>query len=309
MKILIELPTWIGDTIMVTPSIENLIKHFENPDISIIGSELSIELFRFHPSVKERFILEKKYSKIYKISKKLDYFDVFISFRSSFRSKILKFFLSCNLKYQYKKIKQEGRHQVNNYSDFINRCFKTNYKPNELKIYKKFRLFKDKTIMYAGINPGATYGDAKRWYPKKFANVIESLSKDYRVIIFGGKGEVSIAREIENLLKKNGFNNFINLAGKTSLSELIEQISKLDLFITNDSGPMHIAASFQIPTVSIFGPTKDGETSQWMNAKNAIVKKNLSCQPCMKRTCPLKHHNCMKQIESIDVLNAVESLS
>ena len=71
---------------------------------------------------------------------------------------------------------------------------------------------------------------------------------------------------------------------------------------------MHLAASFQVPTVAIFGPTKDEETSQWMNNKSIIVKKDLDCQPCMQRTCPLKHHNCMKHIKAIDVLNAVKSL-
>ena len=82
-----------------------------------------------------------------------------------------------------------------------------------------------------------------------------------------------------------------------------------DLLITGDSGPMHIAAAFNVPTISIFGPTKNDETSQWMNEKNIIVKKNLDCQPCMKRTCPLKHHNCMKLIEATEVLEAVNRIN
>ena len=85
-------------------------------------------------------------------------------------------------------------------------------------------------------------------------------------------------------------------------------ISKLYLFITGDSGPMHIAASFQIPTIAIFGPTNDNETSQWMNQKSIIVKKDLACQPCMKRKCPLIHHDCMKTIKTDDVLNAVKTI-
>jgi heptosyltransferase-2 len=71
---------------------------------------------------------------------------------------------------------------------------------------------------------------------------------------------------------------------------------------------MHIAASFQVPTVAIFGPTEDKETSQWMNQKSIVVKMDLDCQPCMKRSCPLSHHNCMKLIKSVDVLNAVDSI-
>ena len=93
---------------------------------------------------------------------------------------------------------------------------------------------------------------------------------------------------------------------KTSISELLSIIKNLDLLVTGDSGPMHIAAAFQIPTVSIFGPTKDEETRQWMNDKSIVVKKNLECQPCMRRVCPLNHHNCMKLIKSSEVLGAIK---
>ena len=68
---------------------------------------------------------------------------------------------------------------------------------------------------------------------------------------------------------------------------------------------MHLAASFKIPTVAIFGPTNDDETSQWMNQKSVVIKKNLDCQPCMKRICPLQHHNCMKLIDSKDIIQAI----
>jgi heptosyltransferase-2 len=102
--------------------------------------------------------------------------------------------------------------------------------------------------------------------------------------------------------------NYKNLAGNTTITELINKIASLDLFITGDSGPMHVAAAFQVPTVAIFGPTEDQETSQWMNKYSAIVKKNLNCQPCMKRTCPLQHHNCMKLIKAAEVLSVTKSL-
>ena len=164
---------------------------------------------------------------------------------------------------------------------------------------------KDGKNKLLGINPGASFGIAKRWYPKEFADVASDLSSQYDIIIFGGPGEKDIAADIEKYLIENGVDNYQNLAAKTTIKELITQISYLDLFITSDSGPMHLAAAFQVPTVAIFGPTKDKETSQWMNEKSIIVKKNLECQPCMKRTCPLKHHNCMKLLKASDVLGAI----
>jgi heptosyltransferase-2 len=138
--------------------------------------------------------------------------------------------------------------------------------------------------------------------------VASELSDQYDIVIFGGPDEQDIALDIEKLLIKKDVKNYKNLAGKTTIPELINHISHLDLFITGDSGPMHVAAAFEVPTVAIFGPTKDDETSQWMNEKSLIVKKNLDCQPCMKRTCPLGHHDCMKLIKAVDVLDSVKSL-
>jgi heptosyltransferase-2 len=71
---------------------------------------------------------------------------------------------------------------------------------------------------------------------------------------------------------------------------------------------MHIAAAFKIPTISIFGPTNSEETSQWCNEKSILIKKNLTCQPCMERACPLFHHNCMKLIKASEVLKVIKEL-
>jgi len=156
-----------------------------------------------------------------------------------------------------------------------------------------------------GINPGAAYGNAKMWTKEGFAEVIAHLSKENKIIIFGAKCENFYTEADEG---KFNFPNIVNLSGRTNVQELVSEISDLDLFITGDSGPMHIAAAFQIPTISIFGPTKFQETSQWKNKFSKIIKKDLECQPCMKRTCPLKHHNCMKLIKPEEVLNEYQSL-
>jgi heptosyltransferase II len=308
MKVLIELPTWLGDCVMATPVIENIVDFYNDIEITFIGSFVSIEAMKNHPKVVKTVVLDKKYGSLYKAAKGLGGFDAFFSFRSSFRSKFLKFFISADSKHQFDKNRYQNRHQVEKYNDFVNDSLNINSNPGKLRIYKQNQSSDVGQMPILGINPGASYGSAKRWYPEEFANVASELANQYDIVIFGGPGEKDIAMDIEKTLLEKGVKNYQNLAGSTTIPELINHISNLDLFITGDSGPMHVAAAFQVPTVAIFGPTKDNETSQWMNEKNSIVKKNLDCQPCMKRTCPLQHHHCMKLITAVEVLDAVKSL-
>ena len=306
MKILIELPTWLGDCVMATPAIENIVNFDNDVQITFVGSFVTVEAMKSHSKVVKTVALDKKYSALYKTAKSLGNFDVFFSFRSSTRSKFLKFCISAKNKYQFDKNKYQHRHQVEKYNDFINDSLNINFPAGKLLLSTiNFQSSTQKTV---GINPGASYGSAKRWYPEEFAKVASELSDQYDIVIFGGPDEQDIALDIEKLLIKKDVKNYKNLAGKTTIPELINHISNLDLFITGDSGPMHVAAAFQIPTVAIFGPTKDNETSQWMNEKSIIVKKGLDCQPCMQRACPLQHHNCMKLITSVEVLDAVNGI-
>ena len=307
MKVLIEPPTWLGDCVMATPAIENIVNFYTDVEITFIGSFVSIEAMKSHPKVVKTVILDKKYGYLYKTAKNLDDFDAFFSFRSSFRSKFLKFFISAKNKYQFDKNKYINCHQVKKYNDFVNDSLNIDSNPGRLKLYKKNQSSDVAQKSILGINPGASYGSAKRWYPEEFAKVASELANQYDIVIFGGPGEKDIAMDIEKSLIEKGIDNYQNLAVNTTIPELIDHISKLDLFITGDSGPMHVAAAFQVPTVAIFGPTKDDETSQWMNDKSIIVKQNLDCQPCMKRTCPLQHHNCMNLIKATDVLSAVKT--
>ena len=98
MKLLIELPTWLGDCVMATPAIENIVNLYNDVEITFIGSFVSIEAMKSHPKVIKTVVLDKKYIALYKTAKELGKFDLFFSFRSSFRSKFLKFFISANNK-------------------------------------------------------------------------------------------------------------------------------------------------------------------------------------------------------------------
>ena len=308
MKLLIELPTWLGDAVMATPAIENIISHYKNVEITLIGSLVSVEALKNHPNVIKTYFVDKRLSNLYKTLCNLDEFDLFFSFRGSLRAKLFKLFVSSKVKNQYSKDKYKRGHQVEKYNNFINDSLGIDSKPGRLIVHSKAQK-KSKKNRFLGINPGAAFGNAKQWYPENFAKVALGLSSEYDIIIFGGPQDYDIAKDIENYLIDMGVENYINLATKLSVSELISQIENLDLLVTCDSGPMHLAAALKIPTVAIFGPTKVNETSQWMNEKSILVKKNFACQPCMKKTCPLKHHKCMKLIDESDILDAAIKLN
>lgn len=313
--IFIELPTWLGDAVMTTPAIENIVNYYKNSELIIFGSFVSTKLFLNHPKVKRIIIDESKksgfrYKNLYSYGKNIGKVDIAFSFRKNFTTKFLFFFIDSDFKYIYKRYDStKTKHQVIRYNEFIDNSLDIKTTPSDLKIYlpqHNKKNIKSKPLL--GINAGATYGSAKRWYPKEFANIAISLSDKYNIIIFGGKAEVDICNEIENELKNSNIRNYTNLAGKTSVEELIKNISNLDLFITNDSGPMHIAAAFKIKTVSIFGPTRYKETNQWNNPNEILIRKDLECSPCMKRVCPLKvdNHKCMKLITSKNVLERLK---
>jgi heptosyltransferase II len=308
VKILIEIPAWIGDAVMATPTIENIIKHYAGSEISIIGSTKAVDLFKYHPNIIRVIVFNKQYFSMLKTSRKIGQFDYYFSLRNSIRSKVFKYLISSKKKYQFDGGSKNNLHLVEKYNNFLNKSININLLAGNLKINNKDFQTLTKTKPLLGINPGASYGSAKRWNSLEYARLAKNLSKYFDIIIFGGDSEKNVALEIETFLIKKEVTNYQNFAGHTNLSELIFYISSLDLFITGDSGPMHIAASYQIPTISIFGPTRDYETAPWLNKNNIIIKKNLSCQPCMQRVCPLGHHNCMNLIKAEDVLIAVDSL-
>jgi heptosyltransferase-2 len=292
---------------MATPAIENILSHYLDSELIVLGSAVSVPVFSEHPRCRKTIILNKSYGALFKTAKQIQPADIFFTFRSSLRSRFFKFLVPAYKKYQFDKNTFTQGHQVERYNHFVNTSLSLTNEAGPLCIYRKQSRVKKKMPLL-GINPGASYGSAKRWYPEEFAKVAKTLSSQFDILIFAGPNELEIANDIEKSLQKSGIKNYTNMAGKTSIDGLINAIANLDIMITGDSGPMHIAAAFQIPTVSIFGPTKHKETSQWKNKKNIIIKKDLPCQPCMRRTCPLGHHDCMRQIKAEEVIEAAYAL-
>ena len=165
-------------------------------------------------------------------------------------------------------------------------------------LLQQFGASKDHAVV--GINPGATYGSAKCWLPERFREVTKRLleQEDVYVVYFGDQATSSLVKEICQGLPAR----VINVAGLTSIRELAALIKLCDVLLTNDSGPMHIAAAVGTPLVALFGSTNEVVTGPYKTGK--VIHKHVECSPCYQRVCPIDFR-CMKRIEADEVLAAI----
>ncbi len=145
-----------------------------------------------------------------------------------------------------------------------------------------------------GISPGAAYGNAKRWLPERFAEVARALtSLSAAVLVFGSAAERPLCEEVADLLRRSHL-EARNLAGETTLREFIDLAAACRMFLTNDSGAMHVASALAVPTVAIFGATDDTTTGP-TGPFARVVREHAECSPCLLRECPIDHR-CMTRV-------------
>jgi heptosyltransferase-2 len=155
-----------------------------------------------------------------------------------------------------------------------------------------------------GVAPGAAYGPAKRWFPERFAAVADRLIEEFSVVIvlFGSAAD----RETTKTISRHARHPLIDLAGATTLKDAISIMSMCRLFISNDSGLMHVAGALGTPVLAIFGSTNPVATSP-IGENNIIIHKDLPCSPCLKEVCP-ENFQCMDMITVDDVYGAAQCM-
>ncbi len=157
-----------------------------------------------------------------------------------------------------------------------------------------------------GLNPGAEYGPAKRWPAEKFITAAKQIQEqtDCVWILFGGKNDAATTAQIESVIGNR--QSAINLAGKTSLRELMALLKLCRVVLTNDTGPMHVAAALGTPVVVPFGSTSPELTGPGLpgEAQNQLIKSRAPCSPCFLRECPIDFR-CMNDIKVDEVVMAV----
>jgi heptosyltransferase-2 len=165
----------------------------------------------------------------------------------------------------------------------------------------KFQLsVQNKKIM--ALCPGAAGGTAKRWPEQYYMQLAQAKIKDgWEIWLFGSEQDAPVTANIQQQLAKN----CQNFAGKLQLAETVDLMSVVNVVISNDSGLMHMASSLNKYLIAIYGATSPKFTPPFgQHAK--IVTNNLSCSPCFKKECPLKHHQCMHAITPEQILELLK---
>jgi heptosyltransferase-2 len=153
------------------------------------------------------------------------------------------------------------------------------------------------------IHAGASYGPAKRWLPERFAGVIDALVRDgASVALLGGPGD----REAVDAVRSAVTTRVLDLSGRTTIGTLGAVLAEADLLISNDTGPMHLAAAVGTPTVAIFGSTNPVWTRPY-GPRTRVVRHEVPCSPCYLRVCKIGYL-CMQGISESDVLGEVHAL-
>jgi heptosyltransferase II len=157
-----------------------------------------------------------------------------------------------------------------------------------------------------GISPGAAYGTAKQWPPERFAESARLLAPSFAsAAIFGSASEKSLCEQVAAAIRQQGLPAH-NLAGATTLREFIDLAAACRLFLTNDSGAMHIASALGVPTVAIFGATDDTTTGP-TGPLARVIREHAECSPCLLRECPIDHR-CMTRVLPARVAGTAQQL-
>jgi heptosyltransferase II len=331
-KILIRGTNWIGDAIMTLPAVASIRATYPQAHIAILVKPWVADIYKIFSDLNEIILYENKFDHpagVFDLARILreKNFDAAILLQNAIEAAIIALAARIPVRAGYnsdarglllshsvRRTKEIRKvHQVDYYLEMVKSlgCVPVNREmhleerinsPDVQEILKKFIPDPEKAVI--GIAPGATYGPAKKWFPDRFAAVAEKLSEKYsaQVILMGGKADAETARDVQRL----SGTKCINLCGKTSVREAVYLISQCKLFISNDSGLMHIAGALNVPTVAIFGSTNPVTTSP-AGAKSMIVRHDVPCSPCLKKECSADFR-CMKLISIEDVLQAASKL-
>lgn len=342
-RILVRAPNWIGDAVMCLPAVAALKAAYPDAEITALTRGRAVPVFENNPAIAEVMEYDaggrhKGVTGRLRLRKEIKArgFDMAVLFQNAFDAAFVSFISGIPERIGYARdlrrrfltrpvavtAEIKKRHQVFYYLNIIKELDAEEASKPPTPVIR----LKEEEIRWAGeflrqngikkeveplqgaligAAPGASYGPAKRWPAAGFAEALRRLSEEYNgvPVIFGGVDDAEACRDAAELIA----GRVINLAGRTTLRQCMALLSRLKVFVTNDSGLMHVAAALGVPTVAVFGSTDAALTGPVGRAVR-VVEKKMECAPCFKRECAYGHYRCLKGVDAADVITAARSL-
>ncbi|MEZ8310472.1 lipopolysaccharide heptosyltransferase II [Vibrio splendidus] len=168
---------------------------------------------------------------------------------------------------------------------------------------EKYLLSQERAVI--GLCPGAEFGPSKQWPVTHYAQVAnEMINQGQQVWLFGSAKDKETTQSIKSLVEHSNQQYVFDLAGKTSLIEVVDLLAACKSVVSNDSGLMHVAAAVGCHVVGVYGSTSPKYTPPLAKQVD-IISTNIECRPCFKRECPLGHSKCLKDLKPDQVLKVL----
>ena len=337
-KILVVQTSFLGDAVLTTPLLSEIRRRFPKAKLAVLCTPQAKNLFEGNPDVDELLTddkrgVERGLAGMWRKAKDLKSrgFTIAISPHKSLRSALLIYLAGIPLRvgfrqsagwflYHRRVPRDPACHDVERNLSLLrpfgvdpSTCRRdlrvevdSRSRADVEHIFRSLGVTRDGLIV--GVHPGSVW-PTKRWTAEGYAELMIHLKEKYRcrILIFGAPEDHPIVNKIQELAGNIG----ISLAGKINLPQLACALERCDIFITNDSGPMHVAVARGVPVVAVFCATTPSLGFYPYSSKAVVIEKDLPCRPCSShggRRCPLGTEDCMRLIKADDVLQGVELL-
>ena len=331
-RVVVRGTNWVGDSVMSVPALRALRRVLPEAKITLVLRPGVRGLFADADFVDELLVYDRRsvFSPFGQVREwKKRNFDLALLFQNAFEAALIPFLAGIPLRLGYATESRQAmlshplalpdwrssRHEVFYYLYLVTALEQLLYKtsniceidPDASLVLSESRRQEAKQLLQAnGVNtersivamcPGSINSRAKRWPTDSFATLADRLLDEGRqVVLVGSKAEEEVTREVTNKMRQKP----VVLTGKTTIDQLTSILGLVDLLVTNDTGPAHIAAALGRPTIVIFGPTNP-LTTRPFSGQAEILRHPPDCAPCMLRDCPIDHR-CMTAISVEEVL-------